>query len=172
MGLLDKIKKVFKGKDKKNNKPSYNPEQMKWAQVAYEQALKRKEPFINHEAAGSGELNEKILLMLAKANKFDIEDAAGDDNLGDESPLTAEEQKEWAAMKRRFSPSNAGEVLGYEETMSYYIYNWKEKHVYELEYYFGPRKTMEMLSKQGVTVESFIKSCKEAYRFISTKDDK
>ena len=62
MGLLDKIKKVFKGKDKKNNKPSYNPEQMKWAQVAYEQALKRKEPFINHEAAGSGELNEKILL--------------------------------------------------------------------------------------------------------------
>ena len=49
MGLLDKIKKVFKGKGK-NDKPSYNPEQMKWAQVAYEQALKRKEPFVNHES--------------------------------------------------------------------------------------------------------------------------
>lgn len=170
MGLLDKIKKVFKGKDKKN-KPSYNPEQMKWAQVAYEQALKRKEPFINHEAAGSGELNEKILLMLAKANKFDIEEAAGDD-VESEAPLSAEEEKEWAAMKRRFSSSTTGEVLGYEETMSYYIYNWKEKRVYELEYYFGPRKTMQQLSKQGATVESFIKSCKEAYRFISTKDDK
>ena len=171
MGLLDKIKKVFKGKDKKNNKPSYNPEQMKWAQIAYEQALKRKEPFVNHEAAGAGELNEKILLMLAKANKFDIEEVGGEP-LHDEAPLSAEEQKEWAAMKRRFSSSTTGEVLGYEESMAYFIYNWKEKRVYELEYYFGPRKTMEQLSKQGASVESFIKSCKEAYRFISTKDDK
>lgn len=171
MGLLDKIKKVFKGKDKKNNKPSYNPEQMKWAQVAYEQALKRKKPFINHESAGAGELNEKILLMLAKANKFDLEDAAGEPN-SDDAPLSAEEEKEWAAMKRRFSSSTTGEVLGYEESMAYFIYNWKEKHVYELEYYFGPRKTMQQLSKQGASVESFIKRCKEAYRFISTKDDK
>lgn len=75
-------------------------------------------------------------------------------------------------MKRRFSSSNAGEVLEYEETMTCFIYNWKEKRVYELEYYFGPRKTMQQLSKQGASVESFIKSCKEAYRFISTKDDK
>lgn len=170
MGLLDKIKKVFKGKDK-NKKPGYNPEQVKWAQVAYEQALKRKEPFLNHEAAGAGELNEKILLMLAKANKFDLEEAAGEPN-HDDAPLSAEEEKEWAAMKRRFSSSTAGEVLGYEESMAYFIYNWKEKRVYELEYYFGPRKTMQQLSKQGASVESFIKSCKEAYRFISTKDDK
>lgn len=170
MGLLDKIKKVFKGKGK-NDIPSYNPEQMKWAQVAYEQALKRKEPFVNHESAGAGELNEKILLMLAKANKFDLEEAAGEPN-HDDAPLSAEEEKEWAAMKRRFSSSTAGEVLGYEESMAYFIYNWKEKRVYELEYYFGPRKTMQQLSKQGASVESFIKSCKEAYRFISTKDDK
>ena len=170
MGLLDKIKKVFKGKGK-NDKPSYNPEQMKWAQVAYEQALKRKEPFVNHESAGAGELNEKILLMLAKANKFDLEEAAGDP-LDDDAPLSTEEEKEWAAMKRRFSSSTTGEVLEYEETMTCFIYNWKEKRVYELEYYFGPRKTMGMLSKQGASVESFIKSCKEAYRFISTKDDK
>lgn len=170
MGLLDKIKKVFKGKGK-NDKPSYNLEQMKWAQVAYEQALKRKEPFVNHEAAGAGELDEKVLLMLAKANKFDIEDASGGDD-DDEAPLSAEEAKAWVAMKKRFSSSNAGEVLGYEESMTYYIYNWKKKRVYELEYYFGPRKTMEQLSKEGASVESFIKSCKEAYRFISTKDDK
>ena len=170
MSLLDKIKKVFKGKGK-NDKPSYNPEQMKWAQVAYEQALKRKEPFVNHEAAGAGELNEKVLLMLAKANKFDIEEAAGDD-IDSEAPLSAEEEKAWAAMKKRFASANAGEVLGYEESMAYYIYNWKEKRVYELDYYFGPRKTMAQLSKEGASVESFIKSCKEAYRFISTKDDK
>lgn len=170
MGLLDKIKKVFKGKDK-NKKPGYNPEQVKWAQVAYEQALKRKEPFLNHEAAGAGELNEKILLMLAKANKFDIEDSAGELD-SDEAPLNQEEEKKWAEMKRRFSSSTTGEVLGYDEGMTYFIYNWKEKRVYQLEYYFGPRKTMEQLSKQGASVESFIKSCKEAYRFISTDDNK
>lgn len=75
-------------------------------------------------------------------------------------------------MKKRFASANAGEVLGYEESMAYYIYNWKEKRVYELDYYFGPRKTMAQLSKEGASVESFIKSCKEAYRFISTEDDK
>lgn len=100
MGLLDKIKKVFKGKGK-NDKPSYNPEQMKWAQVAYEQALKRKEPFVNHEAAGAGELNEKVLLMLAKANKFDIEEAAGDD-IDSEAPLSAEEEKSLGCYEETF----------------------------------------------------------------------
>lgn len=101
MGLLDKIKKVFKGKGK-NDKPSYNPEQMKWAQVAYEQALKRKEPFVNHESAGAGELNEKILLMLAKANKFNLEEAAGDDNDDNASPLSAEEQKRMGSYETSF----------------------------------------------------------------------
>lgn len=122
MGLFDIFKKK---KTTGSNKPTVEEFTLQ-SEREWEQALKRKEPFVNHESAGAGELNEKILLMLAKANKFDLEEAAGEPN-HDDAPLSAEEEKEWAAMKRRFSSSTTGEVLGYEESMAYFIYNWKEK---------------------------------------------
>lgn len=40
-----------------------------------------------------GKATYKAVLMIAKANKFDIEDAAGDDNDDNASPLSAEEEK-------------------------------------------------------------------------------
>ena len=79
MGIFNKIRKHFRTKPNKEEqkKQPPNPKQIEWAKIAYEQALKNKSPFINHESAGAGELDEKIILTIAKANKFDIDDSCG-----------------------------------------------------------------------------------------------
>lgn len=173
MGIFDKIRKHFRTKPNKEEqkKQPPNPKQIEWAKIAYEQALKNKSPFINHESAGAGELDEKIILTIAKANKFDIDDSCGlhePIETYDEETLTAADIKTYKELQKRFSGNVCGIVIDYDEEGVYFIFHWKEQRVYEVECFNGVEGMIsELKTNKGQSLETFIRSCKEAFNYIS-----